>query len=439
MIRPTQKAVKHNVPTKTVLARNIMNQPSSNDSPSLRRPLTEQDIDAACPDLGKELTLTDTGGAGHIVRVRRTKAGKITATYAYRYTNLLTGKPTKQTIGQYPDMSIQEARKAWSVLEARNKTGRLFPVNARYVNPCSTTTLRNAAEQWFETITGTEEHIRDTKNRMENHILRAIGETPIDKVNIPMLRQTLLPLKNRGCLSSARRIITNLVAIFDIQVGVETLPYHQVYVLRKYFPKKKEVSFKAVDPKEFSSVLSIITTARLHIQTRCLMLFQIHTMVRPVEAVRARYCQIDWEAQTWTFIVNKGIEPEPHVVPLSSQAMEILRILKDLNGDTDYIFPSLQSGKKPHMSSQTCNSVLKRNGFKGRQHSHGFRALASTIMNNLGMDYDLIEKSLSHKEKNETRKVYNRADYIVRRRELHQWWSNYVEAQFKGNYPNFLR
>ncbi|MGR5487390.1 tyrosine-type recombinase/integrase [Vibrio alfacsensis] len=166
------------------------------------------------------------------------------------------------------------------------------------------------------------------------------------------------------------------------------------------------------------------------------MIWWLFTMVRPLEAAKAKVCDIDAKKRLWTFKNNKN--GEEHKVPLSNQAMKIIDFMQDLKGNSEYLFPTICSNTPSHMSSQTCNSVLKRCGYKDKQHAHGFRVLASSIMNKHGMDSDLIEKSLSHIEKNEVRKTYNRTDYLQRRRELHQWWSNYLEAQAKDYNLDYL-
>ncbi len=120
-----------------------------------------------------------------------------------------------------------------------------------------------------------------------------------------------------------------------------------------------------------------------------------------------------------------------HQIPLSRQAIEILEIMKPIS-NSDFVFPSERSYKKP-TNSQTANAAIKRMGYKDKLTSHGLRSIASTALNNKAFNYDWVEKALSHVEKNETRRAYNRAEYLEGRREMMQWWSDYVEEACQGN------
>lgn len=411
--------------------------------------ITEEVIKLAEPERGKELTLTDRICPGAIIRIRHNgNSGVITRTFAYRFIHPQTGKYTKSTFGQFPDMSLEQARIIWAELDRKYRSGTLFPVSTTHglCNPSKS--FNEAFETWIESsVEGSQEHVNKTRARFENHVLPYLGNLPIASITVPMIIQTLEPLEKENKLETVRRIIGRIKDIFDKQVTLGIVQSHNVDAALKYYKKPKKQNLKAVDYRELPSVLNVIATASIDVQTQCLMLFQIHTMVRPVEAVRAKWCDIDLEQCLWIFINRKDAGQshntgviEPHKVPLSTHVMAIIQYMRQLQsllGKSQYLFPNLGNEVDNHMSSQTCNNVLKKNGFKDKQHAHGFRTNASTIMNTFGMNFDLIEKSLSHVEQSEVRRAYNRADYIEKRRELHQWWSDYVESQFKGNYPTF--
>jgi len=148
-------------------------------------------------------------------------------------------------------------------------------------------------------------------------------------------------------------------------------------------------------------------------------------MVRPKEASEARWDEIDFEKKLWVIPAEKMKMKRDHTVPLSSAMMRLLEDLRPLSGHREWLFPSDRSPRKP-MSSQSVNMALKRMGFKGRLVSHGFRSLASTILNEHGFDPELTETALAHVDSNSVRAAYNRAEYLEKRRTLMQWWSEYI-------------
>lgn len=122
-----------------------------------------------------------------------------------------------------------------------------------------------------------------------------------------------------------------------------------------------------------------------------------------------------------------------HVIPLNKQAINILEIMRSISGHTSFIFPTLNTPRNKPMSKETVNNALKRMGFKGELVAHGFRSIASTALNEQGFDYDLIEVSLAHVDKNKVRAIYNRATYLDKRRNMMTWWGDFVEQASKGS------
>lgn len=117
-----------------------------------------------------------------------------------------------------------------------------------------------------------------------------------------------------------------------------------------------------------------------------------------------------------------------HIVPLSSQALEILEVMKPISAHREHVFPSRNAPKQP-MNSQTANAALKRIGYCGKLVGHGLRSIASTAMNEKGFNADVIEAAFAHSDKNEVRQAYNRATYLAQRKELMDWWGNQVKKR----------
>ncbi|CAI2103865.1 Prophage CP4-57 integrase [Serratia fonticola] len=161
--------------------------------------------------------------------------------------------------------------------------------------------------------------------------------------------------------------------------------------------------------------------SNLSIPTRCLLEWQLLTLIRPAEASATVWAEIDIEKREWCILAERMKAKRDHIVPLSDQAVEILEIMRPISGRREHVFPSRNDPRKP-MNSQTANAALKRIGYGGKLVAHGLRSIASTAMNEAEFNADVIEASLAHCDKNEVRRAYNRSTYLEQRRELMDWW-----------------
>lgn len=156
------------------------------------------------------------------------------------------------------------------------------------------------------------------------------------------------------------------------------------------------------------------------------------TATRPGELRGARWAEVDMDAALWVIPAERMKMRQEHRVPLSRQALELLRSMQQLSGDRDLVFPSPFYPSKP-LSENTFNSAMARMGYKNLATAHGFRALFSTVANETGWRADVIERQLAHKERNEVRAAYHRSTYIAERTQLLQWWADYLEGCKTGN------
>lgn len=179
-------------------------------------------------------------------------------------------------------------------------------------------------------------------------------------------------------------------------------------------------------PEELPKLMRSLVMSNLSVSTRCLIEWQLLTLVRPSEASGARWVEIDLNAKLWTIPAERMKAKREHIVPLSTKALDILDVMKPISAHRQYIFPSRNDPKKP-MNSQTANAALKRIGYGGKLVAHGLRSIASTALNEAGMNPDVIEAALAHSDKNEVRKAYNRTTYLMQRIELMNWWADFVE------------
>ena len=191
------------------------------------------------------------------------------------------------------------------------------------------------------------------------------------------------------------------------------------------FEKPKKQNMPTLRPEELPKLLHSLVMSNLSIPTRCLIEWQLLTLVRPSEASEARWEEIDLNAKLWTIPAKRMKVKREHIVPLSPQSLEILEVMKPISAHREYVFPSRNDPKQP-MNSQTANAALKRIGYGGKLVAHGLRSIASTAMNEALFNADVIEAALAHTDKNEIRRAYNRSNYLTLRKELMRWWGQYI-------------
>jgi len=168
--------------------------------------------------------------------------------------------------------------------------------------------------------------------------------------------------------------------------------------------------------------------SNLSIPTRCLIEWHLLTLVRPSEASGARWAEIDFDNRLWTIPAERMKAKRTHLIPLSDQALTVLKVMRSISANREFIFPSRNDPKQP-MNSQTANAALKRIGYEGKLVAHGMRSIASTAMNEHGFNADVVEAALAHSDKDEVRRAYNRTTYLVQRQELMHWWGDWASNQ----------
>jgi integrase len=401
--------------------------------PKIAKPLTDTQIKNAKP-CEKEIALTD--GQGLLLRIKP-NGNKI---WIMNYTHPFTKKRCNLKIGNYPTMPLVKAR------EERTRVKSLLasdidPLSHRnelkakgqddYLN-----SLRSVAEQWFQ-VKKTQispAYSDDVWRSLELHVLPKLGKTPITHLQAKTTIDTLKPLAAKGSLETVKRVCQRLNEIMTFAVNTGFAFSNPLAGIGKAFEAPKAINLPSIKPEQLPIFMNALSTARIKIVTRCLIEWQLHTMVRPSEAARARWSEIDLVKRTWTIPVDKMKKSNngDHTVPLTQQMINLLEYIKPISGHRPFVFPS---DRKPstHANSSTANMALKRMGFKNELVAHGLRSLASTTLNEQGFDADVIETCLAHVDSNAVRRAYNRTDYLERRGKVMQWWSDHIQEAAEGN------
>ncbi|MEW6992456.1 integrase domain-containing protein [Colwelliaceae bacterium 6441] len=398
------------------------------------KPLTNTEVKQAKPK-DKLYKLSDGGGLQLRVMPNGSKQ------WLLDYIRPITKKRTSMSFGNFPEISLAEARKKRVQAKEQLAEGidpkEYRDDQLREKELAAGNTFEKVATEWFS-IKKTkiaETTAKSLWRNFENHVFPKLAHRPIDKILAPEAISVLKPLAARGSLETTSKLIGYLNEVMRHAVNTGVLHHNSLAGIRSAFESPKVTNMPTLKPEELPELMQTLGYASIKLTTRCLIEWQLHTMVRPREAAEAQWSEIDLENNLWTIPAERMKMKVPHTVPLTDQVFELLNRVKPLSGERKYIFPADRHPNQPS-GSERANKALQRIGFKGRLVAHGMRSLASTTLNEQGFDGDVIESALAHQEKNEVRRAYNRAEYIERRRKLMYWWSNHIEEAATGKTNN---
>ena len=396
----------------------------------LTKPLTNTEVNQA---KAKEKVYKLSDGGGLLLRVKPNGF----KTWIFDYYKPHTKSRTSIGFGAYPEVSLAEARKkrvAARELLAKDIDPKEHKDDKHREQLLSASnTFKSVATDWFaiKQTTIAENTAKSLWRKFENHVFPKLGHRPIDKILAPEAIEALKPLAAKGNLETTGKIIGHLNNVMTHAVNTGILHHNPLSGIRSAFQAPKVTNMATIRPNELGKLMSDISYASIKLVTRCLLEWQLHTMTLPSESAKAQWSEIDFENKLWIIPAERMKMRLEHKVPLTPQTIEILARLKPISGDRTHLFPSYINHHK-HCNVESANKALSRMGYKNRLVAHGLRALASTTLNELGHDPDVIEAALAHVDKNEVRRAYNRAEYLERRRVLMCWWSQHIETAATG-------
>ncbi|EMJ3362136.1 tyrosine-type recombinase/integrase [Salmonella enterica] len=393
------------------------------------RPLTNTEV-LRTKALEKDLTLHDGDGLFLIVKTSGKKL------WRFRYQRPAKKQRTMIGLGAFPALSLADARGLRADYLALLANGIDPQVQAEVVEEQQQIALDSifstVATNWFQlkSKSVTSDYANDIWRSLEKDVFPAIGETPVQQIKARTLVEALEPIKARGALETVRRLVQriNEIMIYAVNTGlIDTNPASGIGMA---FEKPKKQNMPTLRPEELPKLMRSLIMSNLSVSTRCLIEWQLLTLVRPSEASGARWVEIDLDAKLWTIPAERMKAKREHIVPLSPQALDILEVMKPISAHREHVFPSRNDPKQP-MNSQTANAALKRIGYGGKLVAHGLRSIASTALNEAGFNPDVIEAALAHSDKNEVRRAYNRSTYLLKRIELMNWWGELIRVSFR--------
>jgi len=399
--------------------------------PKLATTLTDNQIRHAKPK-DKEYSLSHGQGLSLRVRTNGTKE------WVLRYKRPFTGVRAAIKLGNYPDLTIinaQVCRTNCLNLLAKN----IDPLEARTAKDREkqtgkTNTLELVAAKWFavKKTKITSDFSKDVWRSLDSHIFPKLGNNPISQIDAPMVIEAISPVAARGNLETVKRLCQRLNEIMTFAVNTGVIHHNPLAGIRESFANPVKKHNPTLKPDQLPMLMSKLNYASINLTTRVMIEWQLHTMVRPMESAGTRWEEINFNDNTWTIPPQRMKKKREHIVPLSPQALALLAVMQPISGHREHVFPSQREPSR-HANEGSPNVALKRMGFKDMLTAHGMRALASTTLNEEAFDYDIIEMALAHIDPNETRRSYNHAMYLPRRRVMMDWWSNRIDEAATGN------
>jgi integrase len=341
------------------------------------------------------------------------------------------GKEKLLALGAYPDVPLRRAREKRD--EARRLVADGIDPNVQRQKDKATLchTFEIVAREWLEMLKNgiKASTFERERSQLERFVFPDLGSRPIAQLTTPEILTVLRKIEARGTTDTAHRVRSSCVRIlrYAAQIGRS----HNVKTddLKGALAAAVKRHFAAItDPARVGDLLRAIDGYVGQPTTVAALKLAPYVFVRPGELRKMEHAELNFDAAEWRIPGERMKKGELHIVPLSTQAIDILRGVQQLTGNGRYVFPSLLSRDRP-ISDNTLNTALRRLGYSNEEMTgHGFRTMASTLLNEQGWHPDLIELQLAHAERNKVRDAYNRAQRLDERRKMMQDWSDYLDG-----------
>ncbi|RUQ84482.1 tyrosine-type recombinase/integrase [Legionella septentrionalis] len=352
----------------------------------------------------------------------------------WRFKYRFLGKEKSLALGTFPDVPLASAR------EKRDEARRLLAegidpgIHRKVMKKAeiakSSNTFEMIAREWFakQATQWSDIHANKILRLLERDIFPWIGAKPIDEIPPTILLPILMRIVDRGSIETSHRALSNCNQIFDYAVASGFLQFNTSKTLSKLLPAVKGKHFAApTDPKRLGKLLRMIDGYHGTLIVKCALRLAPLVFVRPGELRHAKWEEIDFDIAEWRYLITKT--DTQHIVPLSTQALNILQELYPLTRNSEFVFPSLKKGKSRTISDNTLLSALRELGISKEELSiHGFRATARTLLDEvLGMRPDFIEHQLGHAVRDPLGRAYNRTKHLPERKKMMQDWADYLD------------
>ncbi len=345
------------------------------------------------------------------------------------------GKRKTLSMGAYPTVSLADARTRRQEAKVQLAQG---------VDPCAqkkavktavraevTNSFEVVAREWhaLQSPKWVETHRRNILAYLEKDIFPPLGKLSVDSITPPQLLGVLRRIEGRDAPNAARKMRQTCGQIFRYAIATGRAEYDPAASLKDALTPRQVRNFASIkEPKAIGALLRNIDGYTGNIIVRAALRMAPYLFVRPGELRRAEWSEFNFETLEWRIPASRMKMKQMHIVPLARQVVEILHDLRQYSGHTAYLFPSMRANTAP-ISDMTLLAGLRRLGYgKDEMTVHGFRSMASTLLNEQGYNRDWIERQLAHGERNSIRAAYNYAEYLPERRKMMQEWADYLDG-----------
>ncbi|MBM4298416.1 MAG: DUF4102 domain-containing protein [Deltaproteobacteria bacterium] len=363
----------------------------------------------------------------------------------WRWKYRFAGKEKRLSFGVYPDVSLKAARERRDAARKQVADG-IDPGEARKAERAAQAgaeSFEAIAREWHAKFSpGWESSTSDRiLRRLVKDLFPWLGKRPIADIKAPELLAALRRIESRGAIESTHRAMQTCGQVFRYAVATGRAERDPTGDLRGSLPRLKVKHHASiVEPKLIAELLRVIDGYQGYFATKCALRLAPLVFVRPGELRHARWSEMDLVKGEWRLPAARMKMREQHIVPLSRQAVEILRELEPLTNRVfpsrpdapRYVFPSARTHERP-MSENAVLAALRRMGYtKGEMTGHGFRSMASTLLHEQGWNHQAIERQLAHAERNAVSAAYNFAEHLPERRKMMQAWADYLDGLKAG-------
>jgi len=396
--------------------------------------LTIKEIENAKPR-DKKYKMADGGGLCLLVSPSGAKL------WVWRYR--IGGAEKNMAFGEYPLVTLKEASELHFAARKTLETGidpmaerraendaRKNEVKARQRE--AENSFEKVARRWWEwwKIGKSPRHADTVLRRLQADVFPAYGHKLIDTITAADIRELMIAVESRDARDVAKRVHETTSQIFRFAVARDIASRNPAadFKPRDILAEARTENRARVDARELPELLAKMEDYNGDAITRLAMKLMAYTFVRTSEEIEAPWTEFDLDEARWTIPAERMKMNTPHIVPLSRQAVDVLKALKLLTGRGKFVFPGALDKNKP-ISNNTILYALYRLGYRDRMTGHGFRGLASTILNEQGFEEAHIELQLAHTKRNKVAAAYNHAKYLSQRTAMMQWWADYLDAQ----------
>lgn len=371
-------------------------------------------------------------GEGLQLEVRPTGA----KVWIYRYQKPSTKKYTVLTIGKYPKVSLKNAKKL--LHDAKDQIGQgIDPNKQKQREKAQMTyqgeTFQEVALEWYANQLGrwSEANAEQVLQCLKLDVFPHIGASVFLELEPPDLLRVIRRKESTGALSMALKVKQRIGAVYSYAVATGRAKYNPIPDIGGAMQaKSKAKHYKALTTKELPQFLQELSAYRSEVMRRAVQ-FALLTFARTGSIRLAEWGEIDWDKGHWNIPAEHMKMGVAHTIPLSRQALNLLEELKPFTGDSKFIFYTHR--KTQPISSNALLAVLRHMGWHDRTTTHGYRALASSVLYEAGFDPHIIERQLAHAERNKIAAAYNyQAQYLAEREKIMQFWADFIDSQCEG-------